>query len=38
MARERVVLATRGSSSMVKAHWTDAAPDALNDVDERAPR
>ena len=29
---ERVVLGRKGTSSMVKVRWTEAAPDALNDV------
>ena len=31
---ERVVLGSKGSSSMVKIRWTDKAPGALNDVDD----
>ncbi|HEX7275943.1 MAG TPA: hypothetical protein VF244_01080 [Acidimicrobiales bacterium] len=29
---DRVVLGRRGSSSMVKVHWTEAAPQALYEV------
>ena len=31
---EREVLGRKGSSSMVKVRWTDAAPSSLNDVDD----
>lgn len=34
MAGERVVLARKGTSSMVRAYWTDVAPSALADVEE----
>lgn len=33
MAQERVVLAHKGSSSMVPVYWTDAAPATLNEVE-----
>jgi predicted alpha/beta-fold hydrolase len=31
---ERVVLGRRGDSSMVKIRWSDAAPQALNEISE----
>ena len=31
---ERVVLGTKGTSSMVKVRWTDKIPGDLNDVDD----
>ena len=31
---ERVVLARRGDSSMVRARWTEACPEGLYDVEE----
>jgi predicted alpha/beta-fold hydrolase len=31
---DRVVLARKGQSSMVKLRWTDAAPGPLNDVED----
>ena len=34
MAGERVVLARKGETSMVKVFWTDDAPESLNDVEE----
>ncbi|MEA2715909.1 MAG: hypothetical protein QOI99_226 [Actinomycetota bacterium] len=34
MAGQRVVLARKGDTSMVKVRWTDDAPTALNDVEE----
>ncbi len=33
MAQERVVLAHKGSSSMVPVHWTEAAPASLYEVE-----
>lgn len=32
--RDRVVLGRKGTSSMVKIRWTEAAPEALNDADD----
>jgi len=31
---ERVVLGTKGTSSMVKIRWTDKIPGDINDVDD----
>ncbi len=33
MSGDRVVLGTKGESSMVKIRWTDACPETLNDVE-----
>ncbi len=31
---DRVVLGRKGATSMVKVHWTDAAPEALYEVED----
>jgi len=34
MPGERVILGTRGDSSMVKVRWPDACPDEINDLND----